>query len=233
MAKVSRRLIPFVIICYFVAYLDRVNLSFAALEMNKDLKFTSTVYGIGAGAFFISYFLLETPSNLVLLKMGARRWIARIMFTWGILSGAMAFIWDDWSFYTVRFLFGAAEAGFFPGILFYLTLFFPAAYRARMISMFMVAIPVSAVIGAPLSTSILYLDGFMGIKGWQWVFISEAIPALILSVVTWFYMTDHPSQAHWLERTNATGWSGARKPRCVSVKPRIACRCGRCCAIRA
>src|ERR1700755_1309157 len=198
-AKVSRRLIPFVIICYFVAYLDRVNLSFAALEMNKDLGFTSTVYGIGAGAFFITYFLLETPSNLVLLKMGARRWIARIMFTWGILSACMALIWNEWSFYTVRFLFGAAEAGFFPGILFYLTLYFPAAYRARMVSMFMVAIPVSAVIGAPLSTSILYLDGLLGLRGWQWVFISEAIPALVLAIVTWFYMTESPAEAKWLE----------------------------------
>jgi MFS transporter, ACS family, tartrate transporter len=199
MAKVSRRLIPFVIICYFVAYLDRVNLSFAALEMNKDLNFTSTVYGTGAGVFFISYFLLETPSNLVLLKMGARRWIARIMFTWGILSGAMAFVWNDTSFYVIRFLFGAAEAGFFPGILFFLTLYFPAVYRARMVSMFMVAIPVSAVIGAPLSTFILYMDGILGFKGWQWIFISEALPALVLSVVTWFYLTDHPSQARWLE----------------------------------
>jgi MFS transporter, ACS family, tartrate transporter len=198
MAKVSRRLIPFVIICYFVAYLDRVNLSFAALEMNKDLKFTSTVYGIGAGAFFVSYFLLETPSNLIMLRMGARRWIARIMFTWGVLSGSMALVWNDTSFYVIRFLFGAAEAGFFPGILFYLTLFFPASYRARMVSMYMVAIPVSSVIGAPVSTSILYLDGFWGIKGWQWVFISEAIPALILSVVTWFYMTETPAQARWL-----------------------------------
>jgi MFS transporter, ACS family, tartrate transporter len=200
MAKVSRRLIPFVIICYFVAYLDRVNLSFAALEMNKDLKFSSTVYGIGAGVFFISYFLLETPSNLIMLRMGARRWIARIMFTWGILSGSMAFIWNEPSFYIVRFLFGAAEAGFFPGILYYLTLYFPAAYRARMVSMFMVAIPVSAVIGAPLSTAILYLDGFLGFRGWQWVFISEAIPALILSVVTWFYMTESPAVANWLEK---------------------------------
>jgi len=201
MAKVSRRLIPFVIICYFVAYLDRVNLSFAALEMNKDLQFSSTVYGIGAGAFFLTYFLLETPSNLILLKMGARRWIARIMFTWGILSGAMAFVYSEWSFYIIRFLFGAAEAGFFPGILFYLTLYFPAVYRARMVSMYMVAIPVSAVIGAPLSTWILSaMDGVGGFKGWQWVFILEAIPALVLSVVTWFYMTDHPSQAQWLEK---------------------------------
>src|SRR3954471_11005819 len=190
MEKVSRRLIPFVIICYFVAYLDRVNLSFAALEMNKDLKFSSTVYGIGAGVFFISYFLLETPSNLILLKMGARRWIARIMFTWGILSGAMAFVWNEPSFYTLRFLFGAAEAGFFPGILFYLTLFFPAAYRGRMVSMYMVAIPMSSVIGAPLSTSILYADGFLGLRGWQWVFIAEAVPAVILSGVVLWYLTD-------------------------------------------
>ena len=175
-----------------------MNLSFAALEMNKDLHFSSTVYGTGAAAFFVSYFLLETPSNLILLKMGARRWIARIMFTWGILSGSMAFVSGEWSFYTVRFLFGAAEAGFFPGILYYLTLFFPAAYRGRMVSMYMVAIPVSAVIGSPLSTSILYLDGWLGVKGWQWVFISESIPALILSVVTWFYMTERPSQAKWL-----------------------------------
>jgi MFS transporter, ACS family, tartrate transporter len=201
MAKVSRRLIPFVIICYFVAYLDRVNLSFAALEMNKDLGFSSTVYGIGAGAFFLTYFLLETPSNLILLKMGARRWIARIMFTWGILSGGMALVSSEWSFYIVRFLFGAAEAGFFPGILFYLTLYFPAVYRARMVSMYMVAIPLSAVIGAPLSTFILgIMDGVMGFRGWQWVFILEAIPALVLSVVIWFYMTDHPSQAQWLTR---------------------------------
>jgi MFS transporter, ACS family, tartrate transporter len=201
MAKVSRRLIPFVIICYFVAYLDRVNLSFAALEMNKDLGFSSTVYGIGAGAFFLTYFLLETPSNLILLKMGARRWIARIMFTWGILSGGMALVSSEWSFYIVRFLFGAAEAGFFPGILFYLTLYFPAVYRARMVSMYMVAIPASAVIGAPLSTFILgIMDGVMGFRGWQWVFILEAIPALVLSVVTWFYMTDHPPQAQWLTR---------------------------------
>src|ERR1700712_1469396 len=200
MAKVSRRLIPFVIICYFVAFLDRVNLSFAALEMNKDLKFTSTVYGLGAGIFFISYFLLETPSNLILLKMGARRWIARIMFTWGVLSGAMAFIWNEQSFYVVRFLFGAAEAGFFPGILYYLTLFFPATYRGRMVSMYMVAIPVSSVIGAPLSTSILYADGFLGLRGWEWGFISEAVSALVLAVVTWFYMTETPAVASWLEK---------------------------------
>ena len=198
MAKVSRRLIPFVIICYFVAFLDRVNLGFAALEMNKDLGFSATVYGLGAGMFFISYFSLETPSNLILVRTGARIWIARIMFTWGILSGAMAFVQGETSFYIVRFLLGAAEAGFFPGILFYLTLFFPAAYRGRMVAMFMVAIPFSAVIGSPLSSAILYADGFLGLRGWQWIFISEAVPAVILSGVVLWYLTDTPAQAHWL-----------------------------------
>jgi MFS family permease len=148
--------------------------------------------------FFVSYFALETPSNLIMVRMGARLWIARIMLTWGILSGAMAFVSGETSFYIVRFLLGAAEAGFFPGILFYLTLFFPAAYRGRMVSLYMVAIPFSAVIGAPLSTLILYADGFLGFRGWQWVFISEAVPALILSVVVLFYLTDDPSQAKWL-----------------------------------
>ena len=198
--KVSRRLIPFVIICYFVAYLDRVNLSFAALEMNKDLKFSSTVYGIGAGAFFLSYFLLETPSNLVLLRW-ARVGGLRASCSPGASCRAP---WRSSGTSrvstSVRFLFGAAEAGFFPGILYYLTLYFPAAYRARMVSMFMVAIPVSAVIGAPLSTSVLYMDGFLGLRGWQWVFISEAIPALILAIVTWFYMTESPAVANWLEK---------------------------------
>ena len=153
MRKVVRHLIPLSIVCYFVNYLDRVNLSFAALEMNKDLGFSATVYGFGAGVFFLAYFLLETPSNLILVRVGARRWIARIMFTWGLLSGAMAFIQGETSFYIIRFLLGAAEAGFFPGMLFYLSLFFPAAYRGRMVSTFMVATAVSAVLGAPLSSA--------------------------------------------------------------------------------
>src|SRR3954447_20605466 len=165
MAKVSRRLLPYAVIGYFIAYLDRVNLSFAALEMNKDLKFSATVYGLGAGIFFVSYFLLETPSNLILVRMGARRWIARIMFTWGLLSGAMAFVNSETSFYIVRFLLGAAEAGFFPGMLFYLSLFFPAAYRGRMVSTFMAASAFSAVFGAPVSSIILTaMDGILGFR---------------------------------------------------------------------
>jgi MFS transporter, ACS family, tartrate transporter len=198
MRKVVRHLIPLSIVCYFINYLDRVNLSFAALEMNKDLGFTATVYGFGAGVFFIAYFLLETPSNLILVKVGARRWIARIMFTWGLLSGAMAFVQGETSFYVLRFLLGAAEAGFFPGMLFYLSLFFPAAYRGRMVSTFMVATAFSAVFGAPLSSMLLYMDQFLGFRGWQWVFLTEALPALVMSVVILVYLKDSPAEATWL-----------------------------------
>jgi MFS transporter, ACS family, tartrate transporter len=210
MQKVLRHLIPLAIACYFVNYLDRVNLSFAALEMNKDLQFSATVYGFGAGVFFVAYFLLETPSNLILVRVGARRWIARIMFTWGLLSGAMAFVQGETSFYIIRFLLGAAEAGFFPGMLFYLSLFFPAAYRARMVSTFMVATAFSAVFGAPVSSLLLYMNGFAGLKGWQWVFITEAVPALILSVIILVYLKDSPSEATWLN-DEERAWLVARQ----------------------
>src|SRR3954453_1353413 len=155
LAKVSWRLVPFLMICYFIAYLDRVNVGFAALTMNKELGISATAYGFGAGIFFFSYFLFEVPSNLALERFGARKWIARIMLTWGLLSGAMAFVQGETSFYIVRFLLGAAEAGFFPGMLFYLSLYFPAAYRGRMVSTFMAATAFSAVFGSPLSSLIL------------------------------------------------------------------------------
>jgi ACS family tartrate transporter-like MFS transporter len=189
-AKVSARLIPFLIVCYFVAYLDRVNVGFAALTMNKDLGLSASAFGLGAGIFFLAYFLFEVPSNLFLERVGARKWIARIMFSWGVISGATAFIRGEASFYVVRVLLGIAEAGFFPGIIFYLTLWFPAVYRARIIGYFMAAIPLSTVIGAPLSGLLLELDGLMGLKGWQWLFIVEAAPALILSIVVYFYLTN-------------------------------------------
>jgi ACS family tartrate transporter-like MFS transporter len=197
-AKVSTRLIPFLIICYFVAYLDRVNVSFAALTMNQDLGLSATAYGLGAGIFFFSYFIFEVPSNLALERIGARRWIARIMVSWGLVSGAMVFVTGETSFYVVRLLLGAAEAGFFPGIIFYLTLWFPAVYRARIIGWFMVAIPLSTVFGAPVSSAILSMHGLFGLAGWHWLFILEALPALVLGVVTWFYLTDHPAEATWL-----------------------------------
>jgi len=198
-AKVSARLVPFLIVCYFVAYLDRVNVSFAALTMNKDLGLSASAFGFGAGIFFVAYFLFEVPSNLFLERVGARKWIARIMFTWGLLSGGMAFIGGETSFYVVRVLLGIAEAGFFPGIIFYLTLWFPAVYRARIVGYFMAAIPLSTVIGAPVSGLLLALDGFLGLKGWQWLFVLEAAPALILSVVVVFYKKNRPADATWLQ----------------------------------
>ena len=205
--KVTIRLIPFLIVCYFVAYLDRVNVGFAALTMNKDLGLTSSMYGFGAGVFFLAYFVFEVPSNLFLNRFGARKWIARIMFSWGILSGMMAFIpgiaastglRNDHTFYGLRVLLGIAEAGFFPGIIFYLTLWFPALYRARIIGYFMAAIPFSSVIGAPISGLLLDLHGMAGMAGWQWMFIIEAAPAVVLAVVTFFYLTDRPKDATWL-----------------------------------
>ena len=198
-AKVSRRIVPFLMLCYFVAYLDRVNVGFAALTMNKALGISATAFGFGAGIFFFSYFLFEVPSNLALERFGARKWIARIMLSWGILSGMMAVVSGETGFYVVRVLLGIAEAGFFPGIIFYLTLWFPGVYRARIVGWFMAAIPLSSVLGAPVSGWILSLDGAGGLAGWQWLFILEAAPAVILSVVVWFYLTDRPADAKWLE----------------------------------
>jgi MFS transporter, ACS family, tartrate transporter len=212
-AKVSKRLVPFLIVCYFIAYLDRVNVSFAALTMNQDLGLSQTAFGFGAGIFFIAYFVFEVPSNLFLERFGARKWIARIMLSWGILSGAMAFlpniarvtgIGNENTFYLLRVLLGAAEAGFFPGIIFYLTLWFPAVYRARIVGYFMAAIPLSTVIGAPISGLLLQLHGGFGLTGWQWLFIMEALPSIILSAIVFFYLTDRPAGATWLapdERT--------------------------------
>ncbi|MEO8076359.1 MAG: MFS transporter [Acidobacteriota bacterium] len=198
-AKVTRRLVPFLITCYFVAFLDRVNVGFAALTMNHDLGLSASQYGFGAGVFFLTYFFFEVPSNLLLERFGARKWIARIMFTWGLLSGGMAFVTGANSFYALRALLGIAEAGFFPGIIFFLTLWFPAVYRARIIGYFMAAIPLSTVLGGPLSGLLLGLDGFMGLRGWQWMFITEAVPSLVMSVVVFFYLTDRPVEATWLQ----------------------------------
>jgi len=206
--KVSARLIPFLIICYFIAYLDRVNVGFAALTMNKSLGLTATMFGLGSGIFFLTYFVFEVPSNLALDRFGARTWIARIMLSWGILSGLTAFIpqiaqatglGNAATFYVVRLLLGAAEAGFFPGIIFFLTLWYPSAYRGRIISAFMAAIPLSSAIGSPISGMILGMDGIWGLEGWQWLFIIEAAPAIVLAVATYLYLTDRPADAGWLE----------------------------------
>src|ERR1700753_1805464 len=220
MKRVMSRLVPFLIGCYFVAYLDRVNVGFAALQMNKDLGFSASMFGFGAGIFFIVYFFFEVPSNLLLERFGARRWIARIMFTWGILAALMAYIphiaqatvlSTSYVFYGLRVLLGIAEAGFFPGIIFLLTLWFPAKYRGRVVGYFMAAIPLSTVIGGPLSRARLQMDGINGMQGWQWLYLIEAIPALLLAFVVYFYLTDRPSDAHWLakERGGWAPWSPA------------------------
>ncbi|SEH88267.1 MFS transporter [Tardiphaga sp. OK245] len=205
---VTWRLLPFMMLLYFIAYLDRVNVGFAALTMNADLGLSATVYGLGAGVFFVGYVLFEVPSNVLLHKLGARIWIARIMLTWGLLSGAMAFITGPTSFYIVRFLLGVAEAGFFPGMILYLTYWFPASTRVKVTGLFMVAIPLSATIGAPISSALLGLDWLGGMKGWQWMFILEAAPAIILGFVVFFYLTDRPERAEWLT-AEQRGWLAA------------------------
>jgi MFS transporter, ACS family, tartrate transporter len=214
---ISWRLIPFLVLAYFLSYLDRVNLSFAALTMNRDLGFSPTVFAWGAGIFFIGYFLCEVPSNLALEKFGASRWIARIMITWGIVSGLMALVSGAFSFYVVRFLLGIAEAGFFPGIILYLTYWYPAEYRARFLAAFAIAVPVSTVIGAPISGLLLGLDGVWGLKGWQWLFIIEGIPSVLLGIVTWFYLTDRPDNADWLTAEQRS-WLSSRLQREVAAK---------------
>jgi D-galactonate transporter len=214
---ISWRLIPFLVLAYFLSYLDRVNLGFAALTMNKELNFSPTVFSWGAGIFFIGYFLFEVPSNLALERFGASRWIARIMITWGIISALMAVVSGVWSFYGVRFLLGVAEAGFFPGIILYLTYWYPAEYRARFLAAFAVAVPVSTVIGAPVSGLLLGLDGAMGLQGWQWLFIIEGVPSVLLGIVTWFYLTDRPAKADWLS-AEQKAWLAAKLESEVAAK---------------
>jgi ACS family tartrate transporter-like MFS transporter len=196
--KVRWRLIPFLFVLYIVAYLDRVNVGFAAIDMNRDLGFSAAVYGMGSVLFFLTYTLLEVPSNLMLARFGARAWIARIMFTWGIASTAMIFVTGPASFYLLRLLLGAAEAGFFPGIILYLTHWFPARERGRAVGLFMTATAMAGVIGAPLSSALLQFDGALGLKGWQWLFLIEGLPAMLLAPVVLMKMTERPADATWL-----------------------------------
>ena len=189
-SKASRRLIPFLVLCYAVNFLDRVNVGFAALAMNEDLGFTPEVFGFGAGIFFAGYILFEVPSNLALARFGARIWIARIMISWGLVATAMAFVAGETSFYVLRFALGVAEAGFFPGIILYLTYWFPKEERARIVSLFMTAVPIATVIGGPLSGALLGLHGLGGIAGWRWLFIIEGIPAVLLGIVALKFLTD-------------------------------------------
>ena len=197
--KITWRIVPFIMILYLIAYIDRVNIGFAAITMKEDLGFTASILGFGAGIFFLGYFLFEVPSNIILHKVGARIWIARVMVTWGIIAGGMAFVESSTSFYVMRFLLGVAEAGFFPGIILYLSYWFPARNRAGVIALFMAAAPIATAIGSPISAALLEMHGIMGLAGWQWMFLIEAIPAVILGVVGFFYMTDRPEKAAWLK----------------------------------
>ena len=198
--KVTWRIIPFLFICYLAAYLDRVNVGFAKLQMLQQLGFSETVYGLGASMFFVGYVLFEVPSNVIMLRVGARLWIARIMITWGLLSGAMIFVHTAWTFYLLRFLLGIAEAGFIPGILLYLTYWFPASRRGKITAFFLAAIPMATIIGGPLSGFILQaVSGSRGLSGWQWLFIIETIPSLVLGVVTLIYLRDRVVDVTWLD----------------------------------
>jgi ACS family tartrate transporter-like MFS transporter len=196
--KISLRLIPFMFLLYIVSYLDRVNVSFASLQMNAALGFSAEMYSLGAGIFFIAYFIFEIPSNLILHRVGARLWITRIMITWGIISSAMMFVKGPTSFYVLRFLLGMAEAGFFPGMILYLTYWFPNEARGRAVGRFMTATAVAGAIGSPLSGLLLQLDGVGGLGGWQWLFLIEGTPSILLAFVTLMYLPDGPAKASWL-----------------------------------
>jgi ACS family tartrate transporter-like MFS transporter len=198
MRKVAWRLLPILMIGYFIAFIDRVNVGFAALQMNHAIGLSAAAFGLGGGLFYLTYVLFEIPSNLAMQKVGARLWIARIMISWGLVSAATAFIAGPSSFYAMRLLLGAAEAGFFPGVILYLTYWFPAAYRGRIIAVFMVAIPLSSFVGSPLSAALLQLDGWLGLQGWQLMFIIEAVPAVLLGLMTPWLLSNKPEDAKWL-----------------------------------
>ena len=198
MRKIYLRLLPFAIISYFLAYIDRINVSFAALTMRGDLDISATAYGFALGTFYWGYFLFEVPSNVIMEKVGARIWIARIMITWGILAGSTALVVGPTSFGIVRFFLGVAEAGFFPGIVLYFTYWFPTYHHARIVSGFLIGLPIAVAGGAPISTALLGLDGLFGLKGWQIMYIAEAIPTVLVGILTFAVLTDRPAQAKFL-----------------------------------
>jgi MFS transporter, ACS family, tartrate transporter len=198
MHKVLRRFVPLLVLSFVFCFINRINVGFAALTMSRDLGFTATVFGIGAGIFFVGYCMLEVPSNMMLVRVGARWWIARIMFSWGIVATATAFVWNAASFYAVRVLLGIAEAGFFPGVILFLTYWVPARYRARVMSWFMVSMPLASVIGSPTSGYLMSLDGLFGLRGWQLLYIADGLPSVVLAFVVLFVLRDSPAKAEWL-----------------------------------
>ncbi|MCD2097353.1 MFS transporter [Rhodococcus rhodochrous] len=197
--RITRRLLPFLVLLYFLNFLDRVNVSFAALQMNADLGMSQAAYGFGAGLFFIGYFIFEVPSNMILHKVGARIWIARIAVSWGVVSAATAFVQTEVQFFIARFMLGFAEAGLLPGLILYLTYWYPERHRARIVALLYIAVPLSSVLGGPLSTAIMqHADGFLGLAGWRAMFLIEGLPTVIVGVVTFFYLTSRPAEAKWL-----------------------------------
>jgi len=206
---VSLRLLPFLFVLYVFNWMDRENVGIAALQMNRDLQFSAAAYGFGSGVFFIGYFLFEVPSNLILARVGARRWIARIMITWGIIASAMMFVSTPLQFYILRFALGIAEAGFFPGIIYYLGHWFPAEQRARALSRFMIAIPLAGIIGNPLGAALLGLDGALGLRGWQWLFLVEGLPSVLLGFTVFWLLPDRVEDARWL-RDDQRAWLSER-----------------------
>jgi ACS family tartrate transporter-like MFS transporter len=227
-SKITRRIVPLLFVLYLVAYLDRINVAFGALQMQRQLHFSDSVYGLGAGIFFIGYLLFQVPSNLMLQRVGARRWICVLMIVWGSISLSTAFISSAKSFYLVRFFLGSAEAGFFPGIIFYIRGWFPSAVRARTVALFMTAGPLSAVVGGPVSGVLLGLHGFAKLAGWQWLFLMEGLPAVLLGVVVFFYLTDAPREAQWLSSSERVWLTDTleREPRSLSGSSLAAFRSG-------
>ncbi len=209
MRRVTWRLVPFLMLCYFIAFVDRVNAGFAAIDMNRDIGLSAAAFGLGGGLFYVTYVLFEVPSNLAMQKVGAKLWIARIMITWGLVSAAMAFVVGPRSFYALRLLLGAAEAGFFPGVILYLTYWFPSHYRGRIVAIFMISIPISSFLGSPISATLLQMPGAFGLKSWQSLFVLEAIPAVLLGIASLFVLPDRPARAAWL-RDDEREWLDRR-----------------------
>src|SRR3954464_88660 len=209
MRKIYLRLLPFAILSYFLAYIDRINVSFAALTMRGDLDISATAYGFALGTFYWGYFIFEVPSNVIMEKVGARIWIARIMITWGILAGVTAAVTGSTSFGVVRFLLGVAEAGFFPGLVLYFTYWFPTYHHARIVSGFLIGLPIAVAAGAPVSTALLGIDGLFGLRGWQIMYLAEGIPTVIVGIATFFVLTDRPDQAKFLT-AEEKGWLSTR-----------------------
>ena len=209
MRRIARRLVPFLLVAYLVAVIDRTNVGFASIQMNQDIGMSSAVFGLAGGIFFLSYFLFEIPSNLAMQRFGASKWLARVMVTWGLVAGATAFVTGPTGFLVMRVVLGAAEAGFFPGVILYLTYWFPSHYRARMMGWFILSVPASGIVGSPISGILLDADGFLGLHGWQWMFLLEALPAVLLGVAAWWWLTDSPDKAGWLS-AEERAWLAAR-----------------------